>query len=148
MRDSIAGAIAVGWAEALMAEYAPELNIVGGAHGGTPASFQPVVERIVRRTLTYAHKCGFELTLPPPHRMGVPGLAVRTSLSSSSCMVPDVHEIPAVLVAASYGLSTAYPDFHTALYSLATPKMKALIEYTVATQCRRLFIPLMGVSNS
>ncbi|KAL8281389.1 hypothetical protein RQP46_006073 [Phenoliferia psychrophenolica] len=42
------GAIATGWAETLLEEYAPDLtkNIVGGAHGGTPASLQPVVELI------------------------------------------------------------------------------------------------------
>mgnify|MGYP001568480912 CR=1 FL=1 len=41
------GAIAVSWAEALVNSYAPELHIVGGAHGGTPASLQPCVELIV-----------------------------------------------------------------------------------------------------
>ncbi|KAL8281388.1 hypothetical protein RQP46_006072 [Phenoliferia psychrophenolica] len=42
------GAIATGWAEALQREYAPDLtkNIVGGAHGGTPASLQPTTEII------------------------------------------------------------------------------------------------------
>ena len=32
------GAIAMGWASALKPSYAPELNIVGAAHGGTPAN--------------------------------------------------------------------------------------------------------------
>ncbi|KAL8281387.1 hypothetical protein RQP46_006071 [Phenoliferia psychrophenolica] len=42
------GAIATGWAEALQREYAPDLtkNIVGGAHGGTPASLQATTEAI------------------------------------------------------------------------------------------------------
>lgn len=32
------GASAIGWAAALHSSYAPELNIVGAAHGGTPAN--------------------------------------------------------------------------------------------------------------
>ncbi|KAL8287171.1 hypothetical protein RQP46_003623 [Phenoliferia psychrophenolica] len=35
------GAIGVGWAEALLSSYASELNIVGSATGGTPASLRP-----------------------------------------------------------------------------------------------------------
>ncbi|KAL8281410.1 hypothetical protein RQP46_006094 [Phenoliferia psychrophenolica] len=42
------GAIATGWAETLLEEYAPDLkeNIVGGAHGGTPASLELITETI------------------------------------------------------------------------------------------------------
>ncbi|KAL8287150.1 hypothetical protein RQP46_003602 [Phenoliferia psychrophenolica] len=40
------GAIAMAWAEALIKTYGADLNIVGGAHGGTPASLQPCVELI------------------------------------------------------------------------------------------------------
>jgi hypothetical protein len=32
------GASAIGWAAAIHSSYAPELNIVGAAHGGTPAN--------------------------------------------------------------------------------------------------------------
>lgn len=41
------GAIGVGWAEALLDTYAPELNVIGSATGGTPASLRPSFIQIV-----------------------------------------------------------------------------------------------------
>jgi hypothetical protein len=38
------GAIAQGWAAALQPSYAPDLNVVGIAHGGTPANLTATVE--------------------------------------------------------------------------------------------------------
>jgi len=38
------GAIAQGWASALQPSYAPELNVVGVAHGGTPVNLTATVE--------------------------------------------------------------------------------------------------------
>lgn len=40
------GAVASGWAASLQSSYAPELNIVGWAHGGTPANLTAVVYQI------------------------------------------------------------------------------------------------------
>lgn len=42
------GAIAVVWAEALLNSYAGDLNVVGSATGGTPASLKPSLVQIVR----------------------------------------------------------------------------------------------------
>lgn len=41
------GAIAVGWAAALADSYAPELNLVGAAHGGTPADLKALALNLV-----------------------------------------------------------------------------------------------------
>lgn len=38
------GGIAMGWASALQPQYAPELNIVGAAHGGTPTNLTATTE--------------------------------------------------------------------------------------------------------
>lgn len=41
------GAIAVGWAAALLDSYAPELNVVGASHSGTPADLRSVALKAV-----------------------------------------------------------------------------------------------------
>ncbi|KAL8283885.1 hypothetical protein RQP46_005317 [Phenoliferia psychrophenolica] len=90
------GAIAIGWAEALLATYgAPDLlkNVVGAATGGTPAD--------LLASLIYLNNS--------PNS----GFALQ----------------------ALTGLAAGYPKFSDSYYSLATPKMLALIADGIATQC-------------
>ncbi|KAL8283890.1 hypothetical protein RQP46_005322 [Phenoliferia psychrophenolica] len=90
------GAIAVGWAEALLATYgAPDLlkNVVGAATGGIPADI----------LLTF----------------------IQLNNSPNSGFVPQ----------GLTGLAAGYPDFFESYYSLATPKMLAIIADGIATQC-------------
>ena len=52
------GASAAGWAGALHRTYAPDVNLVGVAHGGTPANLTAVAEEL--RSTIYAG-CTFAL---------------------------------------------------------------------------------------
>ncbi|KAL8276430.1 hypothetical protein RQP46_011182 [Phenoliferia psychrophenolica] len=89
------GAIATGWAEALLNSYAPDLasTIVGGASGGTPADLK----------------------------------ASLLNLNGG----PHSGYVLASLV----GLATGYPAFSKLLYSLLTPKMLAMVNDALQTQC-------------
>ena len=124
------GAISTGWAGALLSTYAPELNVVGAAHGGTPASLQPCVEIIVRISTSSKGRKSASLTWSAERRRWL-----RPQVMLLNGHPPPLTQPSTVLISAATGLATAYPGINESLYSLATPKMLALIEDTKATKC-------------
>jgi hypothetical protein len=99
------GAAAVAWAAALKTSYAPDLNIVGVAQGGTPANLTAAA--------LYLNKglgsgCEFD----------------RRMITADS----------SVIAVSFHGLGVAYPAFKTQLNSVATPRYQAVTEF-VTTKC-------------
>jgi hypothetical protein len=99
------GAAAVGWAAALKANYAPELNIVGVAQGGTPANLTAAALYLNKGS---SSGCEFQ----------------------SGVGVAD----PPVIAVSFYGLGAAYPAFKAKLDSVATPRYGAVTDF-VTSNC-------------
>lgn len=104
------GATASSWAEALQKTYAPEVNLVGGAHGGTPADLEVTGLFLVSGTILIA-------------------------LPQANSALQNATPRSGFLISSLIGLANAFPDFAKSFYGNATPLMLALIKDAVDNQC-------------
>lgn len=105
------GAAAIGWAAALQPSYAPDINLAGAAHGGTPAN----------------------LTAAAVYLNGSGGAGCKPIVSLLE--TSNSHEAHFSVVAVSFfGLGAAYPAFKARINELATPLYATVIDY-VTSHC-------------
>jgi hypothetical protein len=131
------GAIATAWASTLESSYAPELNIVAIAHGGTPAVLEGVANNI--DTDTVANEAFFSLVLTAilginrayptfaTPMLNAKGVAAAQSLANSCGTLSPLSSTP----------SGTIPDYTTVSNPFSAPNVLAVLPLIDLPQAKK-----------